>query len=122
MTFSKQRSDFFGFSDYITAFPLIHESGDYALQVRKEMFSSRYDCLAVALPPSFRGPVIEGIQSLPEVSVVIQREQENPDAVNYVPIDPCQGVIMGIRIALQERSGSRSAATHTALQYNITGV
>ena len=31
-------------------------------------------------------------------------------------------MVVSFRIALQERSGSRSAATHTALQYNITGV
>ncbi len=31
-------------------------------------------------------------------------------------------MVVSFRIALQERSGSRAAATHTALQYNITGV
>ncbi len=31
-------------------------------------------------------------------------------------------MVLSFRIALQERSGSRSSATHTGLQYNITGV
>ena len=31
-------------------------------------------------------------------------------------------MVVSFRIALQERSGSRSTASHTALQYNITGV
>ena len=31
-------------------------------------------------------------------------------------------MVVSFRIALQERSGSRSTATHTALQYDITGV
>ena len=31
-------------------------------------------------------------------------------------------MVVSFRIALQERSGTRSTATHTALQYNITGV
>ena len=31
-------------------------------------------------------------------------------------------MVVSFRIALQERSGTRSSATHTALQYNITGV
>ncbi len=31
-------------------------------------------------------------------------------------------MVVSFRIALQERSGDRSGATHTALQYNITGV
>ena len=31
-------------------------------------------------------------------------------------------MVVSFRIGLQERSGNRSSATHTALQYNITGV
>ena len=31
-------------------------------------------------------------------------------------------IVVSMRIALSERSGSRSTATHTALQYNVTGV
>ena len=31
-------------------------------------------------------------------------------------------VTVSLRYALAERSGARSSATHTALQYNITGV
>lgn len=31
-------------------------------------------------------------------------------------------MVVNFRIALQERSGARSTATHTAVQYNITGV
>ena len=31
-------------------------------------------------------------------------------------------MVVSFRIALQERSGTRSSATHTAMQYNITGV
>jgi HK97 family phage major capsid protein len=31
-------------------------------------------------------------------------------------------MVVSMRIALSERSGSRSSATHTALQYNVTGV
>ena len=31
-------------------------------------------------------------------------------------------MVVSFRIALQERSGDRSKATHTALQYNITGI
>ena len=31
-------------------------------------------------------------------------------------------MVVSFRIALQERSGTRSTATHTAMQKNITGV
>ena len=31
-------------------------------------------------------------------------------------------MVVSMRIAFAERSGTRSSATHTSLQYNITGV
>ena len=31
-------------------------------------------------------------------------------------------MVVSMRVAFDERSGNRSTATHTALQYNITGV
>ena len=31
-------------------------------------------------------------------------------------------MVISMRLAFMERSGSRSSASHTALQYNITGV
>ncbi len=99
---SKPRRDFYRLSDSLAVFPVINESGDYSLQVREEVLSGRYDCIAVALPPSFQEPVVQGIESLPEISVVVRKEPGDSDAVNYVPIDPCQGMIMGVRLALQE--------------------
>lgn len=103
--------------DRITLMPIIHGSGDCAVEVRREMLSHDYDCLAVPLPASFREPVERAIEFLPSLSLVMQREadetetwnedDESPSsgkqAVSYVPIDPCQPVIAGLRIALQER-------------------
>ncbi|NOY53707.1 MAG: hypothetical protein GXP58_08815 [Deltaproteobacteria bacterium] len=93
----------FRLSPSLTLLPVIHESGDYALTVREMILDGDYDCLAVALPPSFAEGVLRGIDHLPEISVVVQREPGAQGSMNYVPIDPCQGMIMGIRIAMQER-------------------
>ncbi len=101
MTASAQ-NEFFRLGETLTLFPVIHESADYAQQVRAVILNGHYDCLAVALPPSFEEGVLAGIDHLPEISVVIQREDSPKNAINYVPIDPCQGMIMGIRMALQE--------------------
>jgi len=86
----------------LSIFPVIHESGDYALKVREMILSGDFDCLAVALPASFEEGILQGIDRFPEVSAVLQREPGETGSVNYVPVDPCQGMIMGIRIALQE--------------------
>jgi hypothetical protein len=111
----------------IAVFPVIHGSGDFAVEVRRLMLSRKFDCLAVPLPPSFQQQVETAVEQLPAVSVVLQRQpaahfltageeftaegdsdegsaqdHELP-AASYVPIDPCQPVIAALRIALQER-------------------
>ncbi len=112
-------SDFLKISPQINALPIIHGSGDFAIEVRRTMLSHEFDCLAVPLPPSFQHDVERAIEFLPSISVVLQQqprtfpaelwsqhpgdENEAGRTVSYVPIDPCQGVIAALRIALQER-------------------
>lgn len=109
----------FSFSDTVTVFPIIHGSGDYSLEVRRFMLKSNFDCLAVPLPHSFKSHVEKALKCLPQITLVTQRdasifhtgwspetEQADEEMVgraSYVPIDPCQGVIMALRIAQQER-------------------
>ncbi len=111
------------FSDRIFCLPIIHGSGDCAIEVRRLMLSQAFDCVAVPLPPSFQADVEAAITQLPRLSVVWQPEpkwspatdwtghdvdedddeDEDDETASYVPIDPCQGVITALRIALQER-------------------
>jgi len=112
--------EFLQISPRISVLPIIHGSGDFAIEVRRLMLSRSFDCLAVPLPESFQADVERAIDFLPGVSAVIQEEtnpfkteswsaesdddgEERPRTCSYVPIDPCQGVIAAIRIALQER-------------------
>lgn len=95
------------------------------------MMKHSYDCLAVALPPSFQSATEEAILQLPTPSIVVQRDLQyltptnfspsnefsddddsqsfNPSdedrelGVSYVPVDPCQGVIAAIRTAMGDR-------------------
>ena len=112
-------SEFLKISPKITALPVVHGSGDFAIEVRRVMLSEKFACLAVPLPGSFHEPVETAIQDLPQVTLVIQPEArgydgdwspESGDAADeptrecsYVPVDPCQPVIAAIRIAMQER-------------------
>lgn len=103
-------------SPQISVMPVIHGSADSALQVRKCMLDSEFDCLAVPLPPSFQRDVEAGIDLLPTPMTVIQSEargydvswspdqtlEETERRTSFVPIDPCQPVIAGIRIAIGE--------------------
>ena len=124
-------SDALKLGQRITILPVVHGSGDFAVEVRRLMLSTSFDCVAVPLPPSFRNEVEAAVQWLPNVSVVLQREPnqtfateseyspdddddeiesmfggENPfgeeGRASYVPVDPCQPVIAALRIAMQE--------------------
>ncbi len=96
----------------IRVMPIIHGSGDFAIQVREELLSRPYDCVALPLPPSFQDEVEEAVERLPAISVVVQCDAETESGVedspeelgfSYVPIDPCQGVVAAVRTALGER-------------------
>ncbi|MCP4787062.1 MAG: hypothetical protein GY903_14505 [Fuerstiella sp.] len=120
-------SDVLKLGNRVTVLPVVHGSGDFAVEVRRLMLSHSFDCVAVPLPPSFRIEVETAVQWLPNVSVVLQRDPQaefsgtgeySPDnggdpneddfgeadegRASYVPVDPCQPVIAALRIALQE--------------------
>ena len=102
---------------HVTALPIIHGSGDFAMEVRRVMLEHSFDCVAVPLPASFQAHVEQAIQQLPVPTLVMQRdsrqfapgewtpetagEDEEPTC-SYVPVDPCQAVIMALRIAIGE--------------------
>src|SRR5262245_18250299 len=116
-------SDFLKISPRITVLPVIHGSGDCALEVRRRMLEAKFDCVAVPLPPSFQRDVERAIEHLPAITLVTQTEPPKfagaewspdrdtdddepsgdvPASVSSGPIDPCQRVIAALRIALQD--------------------
>jgi hypothetical protein len=104
--------DFLAISERIRVMPIIHGSGDFAIQVREELLKRPYDCVAVPLPRSFQDHVETAIEWLPKISMVVQVDAESDDneteahsepGFSYVPIDPCQGVIAALRTARGER-------------------
>ena len=104
---TSRADDFLRISPRIRVLPIVHGSGDFAIRVREEMLSRTPDCLAVPLPPSFQEQVEKAVTTLPRVRAVVQRDAEVPDGrepgFSYVPVEPCQGVIAAIRMALGER-------------------
>ena len=54
----------------IITLPVIHGSGDFALEVRRIMLDHEFSCVAVPLPPSFREDVLAGVESLPTATMV----------------------------------------------------
>ena len=91
-------------SPRIEVLPILHGSGDVAQEVRETLIGRRFDCLAVPLPPSVEETLETAVEDLPRISLVVipEPDREEP-TVNFVPVDPCQPVIMAIRVAMGER-------------------
>jgi hypothetical protein len=117
-------------TEKITLLPVVHGSGDFAVEVRRRLLEGNYDCIAVPLPPSLQPCVEEAVGVLPQPTMVVQypssfswdgmswdeltheesggwseedsRDEKAESWVNYVPVEPCQPVIAAIRFALEE--------------------
>jgi len=95
----------FSLSPHVSILPVIHGSGDFALEVRRRILAGDYDCVAVPVPPDFEDGVETAVDRLPQIHVVAQREGgvfRDPVAWTYVPVDPCQPVISAIRTAVEQ--------------------
>ena len=94
----------FALSPNIQVLPVVHGSGDMAHIVREIIVSRHIDCVALPLPPSVQTLVEDGVDQLPVISLVVlpEEDEDGTSRCSYVPIDPCQPVITGIRSAMSE--------------------
>ena len=88
----------------VVVLPILHGSGDVAQEVRETLIASRFDCLAVPLPPSVESPLEDAVNALPRISLVTlpEPDERGSPACSFIPVDPCQAVIMGVRVAMGE--------------------
>lgn len=93
-------------SDRITLLPFVHGSGDMAQAVREALMAEQWDCLALPLPPSVETKLEQAVEALPRIQAIILEEPPHPEtgepSVSFVPVDPCQPVIMAVRGAMAE--------------------
>ena len=81
--------------------PTFHSRIDFARLVRKAFFEIYPDLIAVELPNNVRKEVIEGIERLPYLSLIAYTDTLTPKRLNFIPIDPGDSIIEGIRIGLE---------------------
>jgi len=85
----------------ITAVPFLHGNLDSARHIRAVCARDSFDCIAVDLPHPFGPLLTDAVDRLPLISAVVARGVEDP--VYYVPADPCDAAIEGIRQSRQGR-------------------
>jgi hypothetical protein len=88
-------------SPRVHAFPIRHGKAPFAMAVRRLLWEGKWDALAIALPASLRDDALEGIEALPAVRALVVRIEG--EAKCYLPFDPCDAYVEGLRQARQRR-------------------
>ena len=81
--------------------PLLHGSVAFSQRVRQLCLATAYDCIAIDLPAPFEPFLAEAIDGLPVISAIVAEENGSSDPLFFIPIDPCDGAIEGVRQARQ---------------------
>ncbi|MFZ7110238.1 MAG: hypothetical protein ACOWYE_17485 [Desulfatiglandales bacterium] len=80
--------------------PVVHSRMEFALEVRRQFEIFRPDHVAVEFPPTLREQIVRGTGRLPLLSVVHYQETDGPFI--YFVIEPTEGLIEAVRLALEK--------------------
>ena len=86
--------------DRIAFIPSIHGRAAFARETRRVFLAERFPTVAVELPESLADKTLQGIDLLPEISVVSYEEADGTRC--FFPIDPCDSIIEGLRLGRAE--------------------
>ncbi|HMA63751.1 MAG TPA: hypothetical protein VKO63_01090, partial [Chitinispirillaceae bacterium] len=74
----------------------------FSRHVRSVCLEEKYDCIAIDIPNIFKQDLIQAVETLPVISAVCARQQNG--RVYYIPVDPCDATIEGIRQSFQKQA------------------
>jgi len=80
--------------------PTYHGKINFSLETRKIFKEIKPDAIAIEFPENLRDKIIEGVNRLPALSLVVYYD-EYLDETLYIPIEPCDSMIEGIRLSLE---------------------
>lgn len=83
--------------------PILHDRLEFALEVRRQFHEFKPTQVAVEFPSTLREPILAGIKRLPLLSVVYY--QENDGTFIYLPLEPTDGQVEALRLALENDLG-----------------
>lgn len=88
----------------ITLVPILHGRAAFGTYIRNLCNTKKYDCIAVDLPEPFNDELAGAVKELPIISAVTALSKTEPDSpLYYIPTDPCDATIEGLRQAQQNR-------------------
>lgn len=79
--------------------PSYHNRITFSLFVREVFARVKPDAVAVELPENIKDHIITGVKRLPKLSLIVYNDELFNEYL-YVPIDPCDSMIEGLRLAI----------------------
>ncbi|MBN1602598.1 MAG: hypothetical protein JW915_13400 [Chitinispirillaceae bacterium] len=83
----------------LTLLPFLHGRLTFARQLRALLLKKKFDCIAVDIPEIFESELIGAVEKLPVIWMVYAQSMNGE--TYYVPVDPCDAAIEGMRQGLQ---------------------
>jgi len=80
--------------------PICHNRVEFALEVRDQFASFKPEIVAIEYPTTIAEKLLEGVKRLPLLSVVYY--EENNHTFIYLPLEPTDGQIEAVRLALSK--------------------
>jgi len=81
-------------------FPVVPGRMEFAAEVRRVILREQPQVVALELPVTLRSFWIKAVRRLPEISVLLYPDGEDPDEAVYVPVEPADPFTEAIRSAL----------------------
>ncbi len=79
--------------------PILHNRLEFALEVHRRFTDLRPSAVAVELPPTLQEKMVAAVKRLPFLSVLVYPEKSGRTV--YLPIEPVDGIIETVRLALE---------------------
>lgn len=81
--------------------PVVPGRLEFAAEVRRALLQERPQVVALELPLTLRTVWIRAVRRLPEISVILYPDGDDPDEAVYVPVEPADPFTEAIRTALE---------------------
>ena len=82
-------------------FPVVPGRMEFAAEVRRAIVRELPKVVALELPVALRSAWLRAVRRLPEISVILYPDGDDPDEAVYVPVEPADPFTEAIRTALE---------------------
>ncbi len=84
-----------------TYLPVVPGRLEFAIEVRQAILRDKPQVVALELPVTLQPQFLRAVARLPEISVIVYPDENDPERAIYVPVEPADPFVEAIRSALE---------------------